>query len=93
MDKYVNLEPLINALKTIQKRSEIISVDEVLDVLAKYPAADVTEVVRCENCKWLEKWYKELPPYDTGLYCTRPNQQSINLLPTDYCSYGVRKDG
>ena len=58
-----------------------------------FPAADVVEVVRCKDCKWLEKWHKELPLYDTGLYCTRPNQQSVNLLPTDYCSYGERKDG
>lgn len=52
MGKYIDLEPLINALKTIRKRSEIISVDEVLDVLAKYPAADVAEVVRCKDCKY-----------------------------------------
>lgn len=57
-----------------------------------FPAADVVEVVRCKDCKWFEKWYKELPPYDTGFYCTRPNQQSANLLPTDFCSYVVKRN-
>ena len=56
------------------------------------PTADVVKVVRCGECKWFEKWYKDLPPYDTGYYCTRPNQQSANLKPTDFCSYGERKN-
>lgn len=87
MSKYIDRAALFNSLTNAK------TVAEVFAAIQDAPAADVTEVVRCENCKWLEKWYKELPPYDTGLYCTRPNQQSINLLPTDYCSYGVRKDG
>ena len=87
MSKYIDRAALFNSLTNAK------TVAEVFAAIQDAPAADVTEVVRCENCKWLEKWHKELPPYDTGLYCTRPNQQSINLLPTDYCSYGVRKDG
>ena len=53
---------------------------------------DVVEVVRCKDCKYFEKWYKEVA-CDTGYYCTRANQQSCNLVPDDFCSYGERKDG
>ena len=51
----------------------------------------LVRVVRCKDCKHFAKWYKDVP-LDTGYYCTRPNQQSCNLVPDDYCSYGERKD-
>lgn len=86
MDKYINLEPLINALKAIQKRSEIISVDEVLDVLAKYPAADVAEVVRCRNCAN----YKRSNVWTDG---TRNRCELLGSFWDEnaYCSYGEAK--
>lgn len=87
MGKYIDRAALFNSLTNAK------TVAEVFAAIQDAPAADVAEVVRCKDCKWLEKWHKELPPYDTGLYCTRPNQQSMNLLPTDYCSYGEAKHG
>lgn len=86
MGKYIDLEPLINALKAIQKRSELISVDEVLGVLAKYPAADVVEVVRCEDCKYLdyvdehEKW------------CMGRGYPATMVKDDGYCEIGKRKE-
>lgn len=50
------------------------------------------ELIRCKDCKHFAKWDKNVAP-DTGYYCTRPNQQSCNLVPEDYCSYAERKDG
>ena len=93
MSKYIDADGVMRAcydsfLKTGNK-----AYHKIFSLVEAVPAADVVAVVRCRECKWLEKWHKELPLYDTGLYCTRPNQQSVNLLPTDYCSYGERKDG
>ena len=48
-------------------------------------------IVRCKDCKHFAKWGKNVAP-DTGYYCTRPNQQSCNLVPEDYCSYAERKE-
>lgn len=49
------------------------------------------DIIRCKDCKHFAKWDKNVAP-DTGYYCTRPNQQSCNLVPEDYCSYAERKD-
>lgn len=88
MGKYIDLEPLINALKAVQKRSEIISVDEVLGVLAKYPAADVAEVVRCKDCVnykrgnvWICGWHNNC------------ELLGGNWDENAYCSYGEAKHG
>lgn len=45
MSKYVDIEPLENALKAVEKRGEVaVLLDELLSVIAKYPTADVAEV-------------------------------------------------
>lgn len=99
MIKYIDSEAFFKVINTMPYKDTSYpdasayngAISDVADMLTHFPAADVAEVVRCKDCKWLEKWHKELPPYDTGLYCTRPNQQSMNLLPTDYCSYGEKR--
>ena len=55
------------------------------DMVAKRPAADVVEVVRCEGCKFYEK-----AEYDGGTkdVCRLFKRQ---MQPCDYCSYGKRK--
>lgn len=51
------------------------------------PTADVVEVVRCKDCKHYEIG-KNYPPY-----CNNVMNLFEEMKPTDYCSYGVRKDG
>lgn len=50
------------------------------------PTADVQEVVRCKNCKWLNK---------TKMICTCPNNRVFNTCKTTYsnhyCSYGEKR--
>lgn len=53
--------------------------------------SDAEPVVRCKDCKHFAHDGMAVI-HDTGYYCTRPNQQSCNLIPEDYCSYGERKD-
>ena len=88
MKTYIDPEPLINALKAIQKRSEIIIVDEVLGVLAKYPAADVAEVVRCKNCTN----YRHSKIWPDG---TRNPCELLGgfWAENEYCSNGEAKHG
>lgn len=50
------------------------------NTIADFPPADVTEVVRCKDCKW---W--------NGIEC---QTRDIDVVDDDeYCSYGEREDG
>lgn len=69
----------------------VMRVSRLLDKLAKVPAADVAEVVRCKNCKWFAdnnggEWYGckmfhvvRITPEDAP-------------KPDDFCSYGERRE-
>lgn len=58
MSRYVDIEPLENALKAVEKRGEVaVLLDELLRVIAKYPTTDVQEVVRCKDCKHTDLFY------------------------------------
>ncbi len=63
--------------------------EQVRKAIEQTPTADVVEVVRCKDC---EKWNEK-----SGL-CSRysHNVENVKLLqytrPTDFCSYGVRKE-
>lgn len=53
--------------------------------------ADVVEVVRCKDCKYLKPFTSQ---YGAGQYCECPcsfGGQGIKK-PDDYCSYGERRD-
>lgn len=52
---------------------------------------DAYSIIFCEECIHYQRW--ESPSGETiDWYCDRPNQQSCQLKPTDFCSYGVRKE-
>lgn len=53
--------------------------------------ADVVEVVRCKDCKYLKPFTSQ---YGSGQFCECPcsfGGQGIKK-PDDYCSYGERRD-
>lgn len=51
------------------------------------PAADVVEVVRCENCEFIHD-----PQYGTG-YCYPEGSASYRVVSLDdFCKYGKRRD-
>lgn len=59
MSRYVDIEPLENALKAVEKRGEVaVLLDELISVIAKYPTADVAEVRhgRWEETTTLNLW-------------------------------------
>ena len=50
-------------------------------------AADVVEVVRCEDCKHCDDMAM------SGLWCNHPdNRNPLGCRPGDFCNDGVRKD-
>lgn len=80
-----------------------VSVKEVLNITAEMGAletqnrvrelspADVVEVVRCKDCKYLKPFTSQ---YGAGQFCECPcsfGGQGIKK-PDDYCSYGERRD-
>lgn len=50
MSRYIDAEPLMSALMSVKKKKGTeISIDEVLDVMEKYPTADVQKVMQIGN--------------------------------------------
>jgi len=65
--------------------------NHLLNLLENTPASDVVEVVRCEKC--LFNGYVQS---DGVIHCARESVMGTGTVfrkATDYCSYGVRKDG
>lgn len=56
------------------------------------PAADVVEVVRCKDCKW---WQMHEGMIEANVCCATFDYHGKERItvPTDFCSYGERKDG
>ena len=50
---------------------------------ADAPTADVVEVVRCRDCKWL---YDEMDDY-----CCRSHRGLARICENSFCSYGERR--
>ena len=48
--RLVDIEPFEAALRSVQKRSKDISIQEVLDTLERYPVADEKEIAQ----KWIK---------------------------------------
>lgn len=71
-------------LTACAKRPQTITVSK--DKTMSY-TNDVVEVVRCKDCKEYQKWYA-----DGDCICMRLGSYYGNTKPTDYCSYGERKD-
>ncbi len=101
--EYIEREKLITELNNIAldllKDNSIqcsLAAGTVVDIkdniVAKQPTADVVEVVRCSKCKYCDLRYPAKPIGEEaieGYYCGVNRRY---LEPTDFCSYGERKD-
>lgn len=65
-------------------RPEYLMKDDALHVIDSIPAADVVEVVRCEDCSY----NPNLNTRTKGMVWCRKFRSELD--PTDYCSYGER---
>lgn len=93
MAEYIEREALVERWK---RRLKYMVADEdgeypinfkiVVDALEREPAADVVEVVRCRDCKYISA------PTERGNFlCGR---KMLGLVrPDDFCSFGERMDG
>ena len=97
MSKYVNA---VDAAEKIAEKHGI-RVADLCDTFGDIPAADVTEVVRCRECKYWGDEAGELQRSDGVLFarCKVHNYlldgRHTGWCPTenDFCSYGERKGG
>lgn len=63
---------------------------EACEQIKYMPDADVQEVVRCKDCKYL-KYDRD---FTTGRYCSLRNVNGGKYCKDDdFCSYGERKEG
>ena len=62
----------------------------IVNEIAEAPTVDAVEVVRCREC---EHWRRTDDVNDDIGYCTNPEGLDDYAKPTDFCSYGERKDG
>ena len=89
--EYIEREAFIEILKKTKKDCEHyadkVCCDFAIRMVNLMPPADVKEVVRCKDCKWLNK---------TKMICTCPNNRVFNTGKTVYsnnfCSYGAKMD-
>lgn len=94
MAEYIERETAVKAANEWVSEAcmaPVMRVSRLFDKLQKVPAADVAPVVRCEDCKHLYVWNR-----DVYAFCPKTN---IVFLPfeldtrTFSCIYGERKDG
>jgi len=66
-------------------------IGDVLDDVEDFPAADVVEVVRCEDCYWFDRRRGEChnPRYGNGW----ANYPPPSVDEEYFCADGERKDG
>lgn len=65
----------------------------IADKFEEAPTIDAVEVVRCKDCKQCESYYPSKKegeePYPLLYECKRERKC---VFPTDFCSYGERKE-
>ena len=90
--EYIEREALMRRIKEIHcaecdsyhgARCRACWVDDTLDYIDSEQAADVAEVVRCKDCKYMTQWAY-------GRYCTV--WDGVNGMGDDgFCNYGERR--
>lgn len=98
MKEYIEREWLVNeALAVLDFRKQhytdknrIADAEATVEWLKYYaPAADVVEVVRCKDCKYIRPIVNEYTHDVTGLWCSLFDIE--NVAENHFCSYGERR--
>ena len=95
MADYIDREKLLDDLSAAvdhRGMGEIIG-QTLTRYVKRQPSADVSQVVRCRDCKFMvpgDLFYAG-KPYVVGLKCDLRDDYSIR--EDDYCSRGVRRGG
>lgn len=91
MSDYISRQAAIDAINGATNDS--IAEQQAIDILcdlALLPAADVVEVVRCNECIHNVGIRDNTEFYDKDIVCDY--WESDGLYSTDFCSYGKRAD-
>ena len=87
MAEYIDREKMLKHLEENNTADEWIvgqyNADWIYSFIESQPTADVVEVVRCVECKYIQ-----IMSDGKTLACIR---QSAYRKPTDFCSYGQKK--
>ena len=94
MSDFIKREDAISELVTITNESDMPEdwhrgLSVAISNLFRVPSADVAEVVRCKDCKQFEKHSGHIGNIQYNGYCKGIGDW---VNPTDYCSWGERKD-
>lgn len=96
-DEYISREAALKYIKSEQCKtcSDIglcgnCAVLVAVNLLAKVPAADVAEVVRCASCKYVRPTVNTHTGAQGGIWCFLHDIPSVS--PDDYCSRARRKE-
>ena len=101
MTEYIEREAAIKAIENDCLELVYYTKEDAIQCVRAIPAADVTEVVRCRECKYWGDEAGELQRSDGVLFarCKVHNYlldgRHTGWCPTenDFCSYGERKGG
>lgn len=97
MSRLINADKLVDMLYDNEFAS-LCPLDEVSGVVDACPTVDAVPVVYCKDCKYADTERRnatEKRYYNTILFCRNSdlcNDEPLAMWPTDFCSYGERKD-
>lgn len=85
MDEYIEREA---AIRVVNGQSSLtMTRSSLIDSISKLPAADVTRVVRCKDCKYWQDNNDGYPHEE----CRWGHGETPDA--NDFCSYGEQKEG
>ena len=64
--------------------------DALIEAINDAPTIDAVEVVRCRDCKYLDKGENESEAWSL---CVYKSWQPVSVGDEHFCSWGKRKDG
>lgn len=71
-----------------EKMVSCLVIDTCMEAVKEQPTADVVEVVRCKDCKYLDKGENDS---ESWCECTAHFGKYFDVNENDYCSYGEKQ--
>ena len=90
-ERMISAAKLVTVLARKFRNKGMIHYDDLMAVIADVPSVEAVEVVRCKDCKHWKKCESSL--IGETMCCTGQGSANILKAPTDFCSYGERREG
>ena len=88
MAEYIERESILREIErreSLMVGDKLVSVDAMKSFIKNRPAADVVQVVRCQDCEYFRLNDENVP------YCLNPFGLD-DPEPNGFCNYGMEKD-